>query len=61
MKNLQAFIQGLKAKFFPTEEDKAWKQWIDFKKRETRDLIELLSSDVRDNFKKRALFLLSAL
>ena len=58
MKNLKTFVAGLRKKFFPLEEDKAWKQWVDFKDRKARDLIEILSSDVKDGFKKRALFLL---
>ncbi|MCK5021738.1 MAG: hypothetical protein KAR54_00615 [Candidatus Pacebacteria bacterium] len=58
MKNLRVFVEELKKKFFPTEEDKAWKQWVDYKDRETKDLIELLSTDVKDSFKKRALYLL---
>ena len=58
MKNLKTFVEGLRKKFFPSEEDKAWKQWVDYKDRESRDLIKLLSSDVRESFKKRALFLL---
>ncbi len=58
MKNMKTFVEGLRKKFFPSEEDKAWKQWVDFKDRETQELIELLSSDVRDGFKKRGLFLL---
>ncbi len=58
MKNLKVFIDGLRKKFFPSEEDKAWKQWVDYKDRKTRDLTELLSSDVKDSFKNRALYLL---
>lgn len=58
MKNLKVLIEEMRKKFFPTEEDKAWKQWVDFKDREIRDLTELLSSDVRDSFKKRAIYLL---
>ena len=58
MKNVKVFIEGLRQKFFPAEEDKAWKQWVDYKDRENCDLIDLLSSDVKDSFKRRALFLL---
>lgn len=58
MKNLKVIAARLKRKFFPTEDDKKWKQWVDFKYRDTGDLIELLSSDVEDSFKRRALYLL---
>lgn len=58
MKNLKVLVQELRSKWFPTEEDKTWKQWVDYKRRESGDLIKLLASDVRDSFKKRALFLL---
>jgi len=58
MKSLKVFVEGLRQRFFPTEEDKTWKQWVDYKERETRDLIGLLSCDVKDSFKRRALFLL---
>lgn len=56
--NVQIIIQRLKNKWFPTAEDNAWKEWVDFKQREEKDLIELLSSPVKEGFKKRALFLL---
>jgi hypothetical protein len=58
MKSLTVFIEQLRSKWFPTEDDKTWEQWVNYKHRETRDLIDLLSSDVRDGFKRRALFLL---
>ncbi len=51
-------IEKLQRKWFPSKDDKVWKQWVDYKKRETKDLIELISSDVRDSFKRRAIFLL---
>lgn len=35
-----------------------WKRWVDFQDRDWDDLIRLLSSDVKDEFKKRAIFLL---
>jgi hypothetical protein len=60
MEQITAFLGRLRSKWFPSEEDKTWKQWVDFKKRETRDLVELLTSEVRDSFKARALFLLLA-
>ncbi|HUD08582.1 MAG TPA: hypothetical protein VMQ48_00650, partial [Candidatus Saccharimonadales bacterium] len=44
--------------WFEEEEDVAWRAWVDFKKREVGDLIGLLTADVRDSLKKRALFLL---
>jgi hypothetical protein len=58
MKSLTVFIEQLRSKWFPTSDDKAWEQWVNYKRRETRDLIDLLSSDVRDGFKRRAMFLL---
>lgn len=59
MKKLMVFIQNLKSTWFPTKEDTIWKQWVDFKgERGDGDLVGLLSSSVRDSFKKRALFLL---
>lgn len=53
-----ATLKRISGQFFPTKEDKVWKQWVDFKDREEKDLVELLSSDIKDNFKRRALFLL---
>ncbi len=58
MKRLSVFIKRLKNGWVPTAEDEIWKQWVDYRRRENRDLIALLSSDVRDSFKKRAIFLL---
>lgn len=58
LKKLGVVIEGLKNKWFPTGDDKTWKQWVDYKRRETRDLRDLLKSDVNDGFKRRALFLL---
>lgn len=58
LKRAKIFVEGLRNKWFPTGDDKVWKQWVDYKRRETRDLVELLTSDVRDSFKKRAIFLL---
>ncbi|MFA6194981.1 MAG: hypothetical protein WC719_04640 [Patescibacteria group bacterium] len=58
MKNLDVIFEGLKSTWFPTKEDKAWKQWVDFRNREENDLIGLLTADVKEGFKRRALFLL---
>lgn len=58
MEKAKSFVESLKSKWFPSDEDNVWKQWVDYKNRETRDLIGLLSSDVRDSFKRRAVFLL---
>ncbi len=44
--------------WFPASDDAAWKKWVDLRKREHRDLVELLSSSVGLRFKERALFLL---
>ena len=58
MERLMFSLKRLRSKWFPTEEDMKWKSWVDFKSRETRDLVNLLSQKVNDIFKKRALFLL---
>jgi len=58
VKNPKVFAESLKTKWFPKEEDKVWKKWVDYKRREKRDLVDLLSTEVKDGFKKRALFLL---
>lgn len=58
LERTKVFIEGFRNKWFPVGDDKIWKQWVDYKRRETRDLIELLESDVRDSFKRRAIFLL---
>ncbi|MEK7116676.1 MAG: hypothetical protein AAB837_00745 [Patescibacteria group bacterium] len=39
-------------------EDKIWKAWLDLKQREWRDLATLIKSDVRDEFKMRAITIL---
>ena len=54
----KAFIESLRNKWFPTDDDKIWKQWVDYKRRGLGDLVGLLNSDVRDSFKRRAVFLL---
>lgn len=53
-----ALINRLRTEWFPTEEDAIWKQWVDYKRRESSDLINILSSDVKNSFKKRALLIL---
>jgi len=58
MKKQQVIIERLRSKWFPNADDKIWKQWVNYKRRETNDLIELLNSDVRDSFKRRVIFLL---
>jgi len=58
LERAKVFIERFRNKWFPAGDDKVWKQWVDYKRRETRDLIELLKSDVRDSFKRRAIFLL---
>jgi hypothetical protein len=55
---MSALVEAMKDEWFPAEEEGAWKEWVDYKKRETRDLISMLVSDVKDGFKRRALFLL---
>lgn len=58
MGRLEGFASALKAKWFPSENDKAWKRWVDFRNRDPRDLRMLLNMDVKEEFKRRALFLL---
>lgn len=58
MKNIRVVVDELKRKWFPTADDKAWQDWVDYKQREWRDLIGLLSSDARESLKRRALYLL---
>lgn len=47
-------------KFFSAKNDKAWKDWVDYKNRDHGDLIQLLLSDVHNEFKKRAIVILCA-
>ena len=54
----KTFLEALRSKFFPTEEDDVWKQWVEYKRRDTNDLIRMLTSSVRDSLKRRAVFLL---
>jgi len=58
LERMKAFIESFRTKWFPTDDDKTWKEWVDYKERETRDLIGLFGSNVRDGFKRRAIFLL---
>ena len=58
LKKAKVIIEGFRNKWFPAGDDKVWKQWVEYKRRDTRDLTELLKSDVRDDFKRRAIFLL---
>ena len=58
IERMKVFIESLREKWFPIEDDKIWAEWVDYKQREVKDLIELLNSDVRDSFKRRAMFLL---
>ncbi|MBI2065173.1 MAG: hypothetical protein HYT62_03925 [Candidatus Yanofskybacteria bacterium] len=41
-----------------TRNDKVWKSWLDLKKQEWRDLVALLGSDIRKEFKMRAIAVL---
>ncbi|MDD5433564.1 MAG: hypothetical protein PHE77_02840, partial [Candidatus Pacebacteria bacterium] len=41
-----------------SEDDKPWKAWVDFERREPRDLANLLQMDVKESIKKRAILLL---
>lgn len=58
LKKAKVFVEGLRNRWFPTGDDKIWQQWVDYKSREASDLSGLLASDVRDSFKRRAIFLL---
>lgn len=55
---MSSIIERIKKVFFPSEDDKAWKEWVNFKDRDEKDLVDLISSDVRIEFKRRAIFLL---
>ncbi len=58
MKDLNALVKKWRRLYFSTKDDKVWRRWVDFRKRNKDDLIQLLSADVRDSFKRRAIFLL---
>lgn len=59
MKRITAVIERWRSKFFPSETDKVWQDWVDFKGRELRDLRELIEdAEIGDEFKARALFLM---
>ncbi|MDD4761907.1 MAG: hypothetical protein PHZ25_02710 [Candidatus Pacebacteria bacterium] len=58
LKKLEVFVKRIQSRWFLTSDDKVWKEWVDFKQREAKDLVKLLTSDVKDNFKRRAIFLL---
>jgi len=59
-RDLPIFVREFLTEWFPTAEDAIWKQWVDRgpRAREQSDLVGLLTSDVRDSFKRRALYLL---
>lgn len=52
-----ALAEHLKDPWFPREDDVPWQQWVDFRHRSLRDLIDLLKEDIRCSLKARALFL----
>jgi hypothetical protein len=57
----EEFLAELKKKtVLDDKDDKFWKDWVDFKNREWRDLYDLIASDVRPEFKRRAIFILLA-
>ncbi len=58
MDAINIIAQRFKSSWFPSKDDKIWKKWVDFKERNSNDLAKLLSSDIKDDFKKRAIFLL---
>lgn len=60
MNDLRKFVEDLARKLFSSSNDDVWKNWVDYKQKNENELIKLLHSDVRDEFKKRALFLLLA-
>lgn len=53
-------LSKLVAAVIPSEENRLWNAWLDLQKREPRDLRQLLTSDVRTEFKARALIVLLA-
>jgi hypothetical protein len=56
MKNSVLKLQNFLSDSFNSKEDEEiWKKWAHFKVRERKDLIALLASEVRDQFKKQAL------
>lgn len=58
---IRQLLAGLANAVRPSEEDRLWNAWLDLKKkREPRDLQLLLTSDVRKEFKARALIVLLA-
>jgi len=59
LKEIKVFFSRCKTAWFPTADDRAWKQWVNQEERKANDLVALLLSDeFGDSFKKRALFLL---
>lgn len=66
MRKYASMIYGLIASVFGsrplTEEDRVWEEWLGLEKRrrESRDLADLIRSDVRDEFKARAITILLA-
>lgn len=42
-----------------TENEQIWNKWMEFKERDGRDLVELISGDYNDIYKKRALLILN--
>lgn len=58
---IRQLLAGLARAVHPSEEDRLWNAWLDLNKnRELRDLQSLLTSDVRKEFKARALIVLLA-
>ncbi|MFA6047796.1 MAG: hypothetical protein WCV59_02890 [Parcubacteria group bacterium] len=55
---ISSLLDGLSKKWLLREDDDTWKKWVDFKSRDREDLIDLLSANIRDTLKARALFLL---
>ena len=60
LESILSLFRSLKGKSTSGKEDRLWDDWLKLKKREPRDLKELLNSDVRDEFKARALIILLA-
>jgi len=57
MNKITALIERWTPKFFSSEAEQIWEDWVDFKGRGRDDLKGLLEDDeIRDEFKARALF-----
>jgi len=59
MKTMKTLIKRWKEKFFSEESERVWEEWVDFDKRDWKDLKDLVQDGgVRPEFKARALFIM---